>query len=170
MELVRLGLGGAGHAGELEVKAEVILDRDRRKRLRLAVDLHAFLRLDGLMQTVAPAAARHFAAGEFIDDDDLVVLDDVLHVLFKKAVGAEQLRDVVDALGLMVASSPGDLAFTRSLAGFVQRRVVVDVGKLRHQIRQHERVRVVGIQKRAALFAEIGLVRALVDGEEQLLL
>jgi hypothetical protein len=56
VELVGLGLRRAGHAGELLVKPEIILDRDRRQRLRLAVDLHALLRLDRLVQAVAPAA------------------------------------------------------------------------------------------------------------------
>ena len=44
--------------------------------------------------------------------------------------------------------------------------VVVDVGKLRHQIRQHEGVRLVRVQELAALLREIGLLGALVDGEE----
>ena len=103
MELIRFGLGRAGHAGELLIKPEIILNRDRGQRLRLAIDLHAFLRFDRLMQSIAPAAARHFASGKFVDDDDFVFLDHVLHIFFEEAVGAEQLRDVVNALGLRVA-------------------------------------------------------------------
>ena len=103
VELCGFRLGGAGHARQLLVKAEVILNRDRRQRLRFAIDLNAFLRFDRLVQSIAPAAARHFAAREFIDDDDLVLLDDVLDVLFEEAVGAQELRDVVDPLGLRVA-------------------------------------------------------------------
>ena len=118
VEFVRLGLGGAGHAGELVVEAEIILDRDRRERLRLAIDLHAFLRLDRLVQAVAPAAARHFAAGVFVDDDDFVFLDDVRDILLEEAVGAEQLRDVVDLLGLRVAMLPG----ARLSSGLSRRR------------------------------------------------
>ena len=38
VELRLLGLGRAGHAGQLVVHAEVVLDRDRRERLRLALD------------------------------------------------------------------------------------------------------------------------------------
>ncbi len=100
VELGGLGFRGAGHAGELLVEAEVILNRDRRERLRLAIDLHAFLGFHRLVQAVAPAPARHFAAGVFVDDHDLVFLDHVLHVLLVKAVGAQQLRDVVDPLRL----------------------------------------------------------------------
>ena len=84
MELGRFGFGRAGHAGELLVKPEIILNRDRGERLRFAFDLDAFLGFDRLVQAVAPAAARHLAAGVFVDDDDLVFLDDVLHVLLDK--------------------------------------------------------------------------------------
>ena len=79
-ELLGLGRGRSGHAGELRVHAEVVLDRDRREGARLALDLDAFLRLDGLVQAVAPPATGHEAAGELVDDDDLAVLDDVLLV------------------------------------------------------------------------------------------
>ena len=103
VEFVRLGFRGAGHAREFVIEAEIILDRDRGEGLRLAIDLHAFLRFDRLVQTIAPAAARHFAAGVFIDDDDFVFLDDISDVLLEEAIGAEQLRDVVDLLGLLVA-------------------------------------------------------------------
>ena len=34
-------------------------------------DLDVLLGLDGLMQTVAVAAAEHQTAGELVDDDDL---------------------------------------------------------------------------------------------------
>ena len=103
MKLVRLGLRRAGHARELLVEPEIVLNRDRREGLRFAVDLHAFLGLDGLVKAIAPAAAGHLAAGEVIDNDDLVFLDDVLDVLFVEAVGLEKLRDIVDPLGLRVA-------------------------------------------------------------------
>ena len=42
--------------------------------------LHAFLRLDRLVQAVRPAPARHRAAGELVDDDDVVAAHDVLDV------------------------------------------------------------------------------------------
>ena len=87
--------------GELLVHAEVVLDRDRRERLRLALHLHAFLRLDRLVQPVGPAAARHRAAGELVDDQDLAVLHDVVHVLLVQRVRPQQLVDDVDPLALL---------------------------------------------------------------------
>ncbi len=46
-ELGRLGLGGAGHARDLLVHAEIVLQGDRGQGLVLGLDLHAFLGLDG---------------------------------------------------------------------------------------------------------------------------
>ena len=94
-EFVLLGHGRAGHAGELVVQAEVVLERDRRERLALARDLDAFLRLDGLVQALVVAAAVHQAAREFIDDDDLAVLDDVVDVARHDAARLDGLVDVV---------------------------------------------------------------------------
>ena len=70
LELVGFGVGRAGHAGQLVVHAEVVLEGDRRERLVLALDRHVLLRLDGLVQAVGPAPAGHQAPGELVDDDD----------------------------------------------------------------------------------------------------
>ncbi len=100
-ELLGLGVGGAGHAGELLVLAEVVLEGDGRQRLVLALDLHLGMRavvllgLDRLVQPVAPAAAGHQAAGELVDDDDLAVLDHVVDVALEDHVGAKRLVDVM---------------------------------------------------------------------------
>ena len=48
------------------------------------------------MQPVAVAAARHQAAGELVDDDDLAVLDHVVDVALEEEMGLERLVDVVD--------------------------------------------------------------------------
>ncbi len=71
------------------VEPEIILNRDSRERLRLAIDLHAFLGFHRLVQSIAPAPARHLAAGVLIDNHYLVFLDDVFDVLFKEAVGTQ---------------------------------------------------------------------------------
>ena len=100
-ELGRLGVGGAGHAGELLVHAEVVLEGDRGEGLVLALDLHPFLRLDRLVQAVRPAAARHHAAGELVDDDDLAVLDQVVDVALVEVVRAQRLVDAVEELHVL---------------------------------------------------------------------
>ena len=94
IDLLELGgfrLGGTGHAGELLVHAEVVLESDGGERLIFALDLDAFLRFDGLVQAIAPAAARHHAAGELVDDDDLVVLHQVILVTMEHHVGLQRL-------------------------------------------------------------------------------
>ncbi len=95
LELVGLGVGRAGHAGQLGVHAEVVLERDRGECLVLALDLDAFLGLDGLVQTVRPAAARHQATGELVDDRDLAVLHDVVLVAVVQVVRAQRRVHVV---------------------------------------------------------------------------
>jgi hypothetical protein len=49
-ELLLLGLRRTGHAAELLVEAEVVLERDRRQRDVLLLDRDALLRLDRLVQ------------------------------------------------------------------------------------------------------------------------
>ena len=86
LEFGGLGLGGAGHAGELLVEAEVVLEGNGGQRLIFLADVDAFLSFDGLMKAVGPAAAGHKAAGELVDDDDLAVLDHVLDVALVERV------------------------------------------------------------------------------------
>src|SRR5437870_3442810 len=64
IDLIKLGLfrlRRAGHAGQFLVHAEVVLDGDRRHRLRLALHADAFLGFDRLMQPLRPPAPRHRA-------------------------------------------------------------------------------------------------------------
>ena len=95
-ELLRLGRRRTGHARELRIHAEVVLDRDRREGPRLALDLEVFLGLDGLVKTVAPAPAGHEPPGELVDDDDLAVLHHVVDVALEQDVRAQPLIDVME--------------------------------------------------------------------------
>ena len=45
------GFGGSGHAGQLVVHPEVILQSDRRESLILFLDLHSLFRLYRLVET-----------------------------------------------------------------------------------------------------------------------
>ena len=94
-ELGGFGLGGTGHAGQLFVHPEVVLEGDGGQRLALGGDLHALLGLDGLMQALVVAAADHQTARELIDDDDLAVLDHIVDIPLHDAVSLDGLVDVV---------------------------------------------------------------------------
>ena len=79
-EFLRFRLRRAGHAGELVVHAEIVLEGDLRQRLVFRLDLDPFLGFQRLVLAFRIAAARHHAAGELVDDDDFVVADDVVLV------------------------------------------------------------------------------------------
>ena len=87
-ELVGLGHGRAGHAGELLVHAEIVLERDRGERLVLRLDRLMLLGLERLVQPFRIAPARHHAAGELVDDDDLAVPHDVVLVALANSLCA----------------------------------------------------------------------------------
>ena len=103
-ELGRLGQRRAGHAAELVVHAEVVLQRDRGQGLVLLLDPHALLGLDSLMQALRPAAAVEDAAGELVDDLHLAVDDGVVDVALVQRLGLQRLDQMVDerpVLGLV---------------------------------------------------------------------
>src|SRR5712691_8660107 len=95
VELLGLGQRRAGHAGELLVLAEVVLDRDRGDRLLLLLDLDSLFGLDRLVQAVGPAAADHRAAGELVDDDHLGVFDQVVAIAQEQRLRLQGLVDLV---------------------------------------------------------------------------
>ena len=98
----RLGLGGSGHAGELVVHAEVVLQRDRGEGLVLLFDLHALFGFDRLVDALGPAATFEDAAGELVDDLDLAALHDVVLVALVQLLGLERHGELVHEVGLDV--------------------------------------------------------------------
>ncbi len=168
-EFRRLGLRRAGHAREFLVKAEIILDRDRRERLRFTFDGHAFLGFHGLMQAIAPAAAGHEPAGVLVHDHHFVVLHDIFHVELVKAVSLEQLRDRMDLLRLGLELRLQLRLGLKPLArvGF---RAGIHVVQQRVQVRQHERFWVLRTDEVAALLGQVGLVAFFIRGKKQFLL
>ena len=113
-ELGGLGHGGAGHAADFVVELEEVLQRDGGQRLVLFLDADALLGFDGLVQAVAPVAARHQAAGEFIDDDHLLAVDDVVDVAFVEVMG---LQGVVDQVGPLHVAGRVETLDARQLLG-----------------------------------------------------
>ena len=85
-----------GHAGELVINTEVILEGGAGQGLALRFNADAFFGFDGLMVTFTPATTRHGTAGVFVNDDDLVTLHDVLHILLEHDVRTHRGVDVVE--------------------------------------------------------------------------
>jgi len=168
-ELGGLGFRRAGHARQLVVKAEIVLDGNRRQRLRLTLDLNLLLGLNRLVQAVAPPPPRHQAARVFVHDDDLVALDDILHVLLVQTIRLEQLGNGMNALGFgfKLLLEPG-FRFQPLARVFLRPRV--DRMQRRRQVRQHKGIRVLRAEVIAPLFGEVRLVALFVDREEQLFL
>ena len=83
-ELRRLGLGRTGHAGELFVQTEVVLQRDGGEGLVLRLDRHRLFRLDRLVDAFVVAASDEDAAGVLVDDHHLVVHHDVVGVALEQ--------------------------------------------------------------------------------------
>ena len=108
-QLGGLGLGRSGHAGELVVHAEVVLERDRGEGLVLLFDLHALLRLDRLVDALGPAPTFEDAAGELVDDLHLAALHDVVLVALVELLGLQRHRELVDEVGLDVVVQVVDL-------------------------------------------------------------
>ena len=94
-EFLGFGRCRAGHACQLFVQAEVILECHAGQGGVFRLNLHAFLRLDCLMQPVRQTAALHHAPGEFVDQHHLAVADDVLLVLVEQRMRPQRLRHMM---------------------------------------------------------------------------
>ena len=95
VEFEGFGVGGAGHAGEFAVEAEVVLEGGRGQGLAFALDRQLLLGFKRLVQALGQPPALHGAPGVLVDQHDALVLDDVLHVFLEQVVGLEGGVDVV---------------------------------------------------------------------------
>ena len=164
-EFTRLRFCGTGHTGQLVVHAEVVLEGDGGEGLGCRLDLHVFLGLDGLVQSVAPAAAFHHTAGLLVHDLDLAVHDDVVHILLELGVGLEQLVHGVDAFAL-----EGEVLHEGILGLLALRKrhfAVLDVGNLAAYVGDNEEVVVAHAlgKHRVAFVGHVHRVELLVDHE-----
>ena len=142
-ELACLRFSGTGHAGQLLVHAEVVLQGDGGIRLCGSLHLHIFLCLDSLVQTVGVAAALHDTASLLIHNLHLVVDDDVFHIFVEHGEGFQQLVDSVDTVG-----SDSVVVIDFLLAGqlFVRSEVfLLQFGDLGTHIGHDEHLGLVGI-------------------------
>ena len=93
------------------------------------------------MKSVAPTAALHDTSGLLIHNLDLVVDNDVVHVLLEHRIGLEQLDDSVHTLALeRVVLHQRVLLLLLLLCGKL--RVLLDLGDLAADVRKHEEIRI----------------------------
>ena len=120
------------------IEAEIVLEGDRGERLVLGLDGHVFLGFERLMKAFRIAPAGHHAAGELVDDDDLVVLDDVILVALEELVGAQALVHVVN---------------DGHVLGVVERLALEQAGRQQHLL--HMLVALLGQSHGALLLVEL---------------
>ena len=99
-ELGVLGHGGTGHAGELVVQTEVVLQSDGCQGLVLLAHQHMLLGLQGLMQALGVTTTLHDAARELVDDLDLAVHDGVILVAMEHELSLEGLLQMIGKLAV----------------------------------------------------------------------
>ena len=85
------GGGGAGHAAQLVIQAEVILEGHRGQRHVFRLNLAAFLRFDRLMKPVRQTAPGHHAAGKFVNQHHFVVANDIILVAGEQLMGFQRV-------------------------------------------------------------------------------
>ena len=107
-EFSGFGFRSSGHARQFFVHAEIILKGDGRKRLVLTLDLHAFFGFDRLVQTVRPAASRHQATRELINDNDFAVFHHVLDIAVIERVRLNRRLNVVLEVPIFGISNVAD--------------------------------------------------------------
>ena len=79
------------HASKLFIKTEIILKGNGGQCLIFLFDFNAFLCLQSLMQAVTVTAARHGAAGEFVNDHHFAVLDQIVNIILEQEMCLQAL-------------------------------------------------------------------------------
>src|SRR5208283_4239661 len=160
VELSRFRLRRTGHAGQFFVHAEVILEGDGCQRLVLALDLHAFLGFDRLVQSIRPAAAWHQTASELIHDEHFAVFHHVLDITPVERVGFDGGVNVMLQVPVLRV---GDIADAQQALHFLPANVCDGDGAmlLVHYIVAGENL--VFTRARIDLFAQLQLRNDAVD-------
>ena len=102
VEFGGFGVCRSGHARELVVHSEEVLERDGCQGLVLAQDPDVLLGLDGLMQTVGVASSVKDSSCKFIYYLDLIVGDDIVGILVVEVLGDHCLGHVMDVFEVLV--------------------------------------------------------------------
>ncbi len=99
VKLSRLRVCCTCHACQFFIHAEKVLEGDGGKGLIFLSNPDSFLGLHSLMKAVAPPSSGHHAACKFIHNDNLIILDHIVHILFKQPVRPYELLGGMKQLG-----------------------------------------------------------------------
>ena len=94
IDLVELGSlchGRTGHAAELFVKPEKILQGNRCQGLILGFDFHAFFGLNRLVQSFVVTTPFEDSTRVFVDDDDLAIHHHIVTILLEQILSANRV-------------------------------------------------------------------------------
>src|SRR5512139_1335947 len=141
-------------SGELVVHPEVVLEGHGGQGLVLLGPLDSLLGLQSLVETVAVATTREEPAGEFVNDEDLPVLDYIIHVFTEQRKGLEELIDHVVAGELHLVFS-AEMLLLSCLLLRVQRGILADSLQLHFELRQDKEPMVVSSDDVLAPFGGI---------------
>ena len=96
LELFRFSKGRTGHATQLFIQAEEILERNSRECAAFLQNRHTFFGLNRLVQPFAIAAALHQTAGVFVHDDYFAVICyNIIFIALKHHLCLQCLLDVI---------------------------------------------------------------------------
>jgi hypothetical protein len=101
-KLPGLGVCGARHARKFVIHAEIILECDCSQGSALAGGAHALLGFYGLVETVRVAPSMKNTPGEFIDDLNLTLLNNIILVTAEEPASLEGLSKVMYILEIFL--------------------------------------------------------------------
>ena len=94
-ELLLLCLCRTGHTGFLFELIEEVLEGNGCQRSGLSLHLHVFLRFNCLVQTVGITPSVHDTSGKFVDNQNLVILHNIVHIPLHQVVRPKGKNDIV---------------------------------------------------------------------------
>ena len=91
---------GSGHARQLVVEAEEVLQRHGGEGLILCLDLDAFFGLDRLVQALVVATPLENATGVLVDDDDSAIKQHVITILLEQLFRSNRIVEEAHKRGV----------------------------------------------------------------------
>jgi len=93
--------GRRGHAGELGVAGQEVLQRGAAEDRPLGTPGDPLLDLDGGLQAVREVPVRHHAPRELVDQFDAIAADDVVDVAMQQHPGVQRAVDLRQQLEIL---------------------------------------------------------------------